>query len=197
MTLLGELTSLWGRLQARRCLTQSFGGISKNSRTEKPTVYPELHSKGAVGRHCAAALRLVIRDMGQWAPTGSHEHTPHFDFVWELIRNLAAFYDCLHCFGQLFTEAEAKETHDYLANVGVFQQALCNVFMVQGRKLFHLTEKAHYSQHIALDCILLRYNPRFGWTYSDEDYMGKIAQIAKASTRARGPLRLGHALVFC
>ena len=62
--------------------------------------------------------------------------------------------------------------------------------------LFHMTEKAHYVQHVGLDILKLLYNPRFGWTYCDEDFMGKIAQIAKSSTRARGPLKIGHSLMF-
>ena len=91
---------------------------------------------------------------------------------------------------------QAKETHDYLATVGTYHQALCHDFKESGRKLFHMTEKAHYAQHIALDCISGRYNPRYAWTYADEDYMGKIAQISQSSSRARGPLRLAQALVF-
>ena len=139
---------------------------------------------------------MVVRGMEDWAPAGSYNRVPHFDFVYELVRNLAAFYDCLFCFGQWFTEGQANETHDYLAAVGTYHQALCNVFMGSGRQLFHMTEKAHYAQHLALDCMSLRYNPPYAWTYDDEDFMGKIDQISIASSRARGPLRLSQALVF-
>ena len=48
-----------------------FTGMFNKSRTARPTLYPELHSKGAVGRHCAAAVRSVVRDMGDWAPASS------------------------------------------------------------------------------------------------------------------------------
>eukprot|EP00974_Lingulodinium_polyedra_P009032 863696-Lingulodinium_polyedra.AAC.1 len=66
--------------------------------------------------------------------------------------------------------------------------------MERGRQLFYFTEKAHYAQHIALDCLVFKFNPRFGWAYPDEDYMGRMAQVAKACLRGRGPLRLGGAL---
>ena len=104
--------------------------------------------------------------------------------------------------GRWLTAEAAQEMHDALLAVGVFHAALNHAFnssalpQQQRRQLFHLTEKAHYIQHIALDVLSLRSNPRFGWTYGDEDYMGKIAQIGRASTRARGPLRLGAALIF-
>ena len=68
--------------------------------------------------------------------------------------------------------------------------------MLRKRKLFHLTEKAHFCQHIALQCLSTSFNPRFGWTYQDEDYMGKVAQVAKACMRARGPARVAEPFVF-
>ena len=92
--------------------------------------------------------------------------------------------------------AAAKEAHDCLLAVGCYHQALCNASMLRRRQLFHMTEKSHVCQHVALDLLESRYNPRYGWTYKDEDYMGKVAQVARACTRARGPLGVGDAFVF-
>eukprot|EP00974_Lingulodinium_polyedra_P021833 2108539-Lingulodinium_polyedra.AAC.1 len=39
-------------------------------------------------------------------------------------------------------------------------------------------------------------NPRCAWTYGDEDYMGRVAQVCRPCLRGRGPLRLGTALLF-
>ena len=90
----------------------------------------------------------------------------------------------------------AQEMHDYLLEAGVHHQYLCHVNKEQGRKLFHMAEKSHYVQHIALDILSTRFNPRFAWVYADEDYMGRIAQLCKSCTRARGPMRVAKPFMF-
>lgn len=142
-----------------------FTNIFAQSRSRNPTAYPELHAKGAQARHCIGGLRLVVRDMHTWAPASSYVVAPYFNFVWELIANLATFYDCLWYRGQWLPPATAQESYDYLLKVGVFHQALCTTFMQSNRLLFRMTEKAHYVQHVGLDILKLLYNPRFGWTY--------------------------------
>ena len=84
-----------------------FENLPKKRRSDNPTAHPELHSKGARGRRCAAALNIVVRDMGDWASAGSYDRIQHFDFVYELVRNLAACYDCLFCFGQWSIERQS------------------------------------------------------------------------------------------
>eukprot|EP00974_Lingulodinium_polyedra_P090542 8781222-Lingulodinium_polyedra.AAC.1 len=66
--------------------------------------------------------------------------------------------------------------------------------MGQGRMLYHMTEKAHYTQHLGLD-VLTGFNPRAVWTYGDEDYMGRIAQVVRPCLKGRGPLRVGMAVM--
>eukprot|EP00974_Lingulodinium_polyedra_P077268 7479545-Lingulodinium_polyedra.AAC.1 len=68
--------------------------------------------------------------------------------------------------------------------------------METGRQLWYVTEKNHYAQHVGIDLLATKFNPRFGWTYADEDYVGRIAQTARACTRANGPLRMPSALHF-
>ena len=62
--------------------------------------------------------------------------------------------------------------------------------------MFHVTEKAHYVQHIGDDVAESLFNPAYGWTYQDEDYMGRVAATVRACTRARGPLRVSLAFVL-
>ena len=106
----------------------TFTNIFAKSRSRNPTAYPELHATGAQARHCIGALRLVVRDLRTWAPAGSYAVVPYFNFVWELIANLATFYDCLWYHGQWLPPATAQESYDYLLKVGVFHQALCITF---------------------------------------------------------------------
>ena len=53
-----------------------------------------------------------------------------------------------------------------------------------------MTEKSHYCQHIALDVLWSRYNPKWGWTYQDEDYSGEglfCCTIVHPCPRAASP----------
>lgn len=135
-----------------------------------------------------AALRLLVPLLGR--------DMPKFEELNELVKNLALFYDVCMFHGMWLTDSTAREASDALLAVGVYHQALCSYWMGLRRQLFHLTEKAHYAQHIALDMLATRVKPRWGWTYADEDYMGRLAQVAKACLRARGMVRVGEAFIF-
>ena len=174
-----------------------YHSIFEKRRGYYPTTPPELHSKAAVGRHCVTVLDYMVRHMTAWSQGFTNDGEGDlFAMVGELFKNYALFYACIAFHGQWLPPEAAQEAHDALLAVGCYHQALCNFFLGRRRKLYHMTEKAHYCQHIALDVLSSRYNPRFGWTYQDEDYMGKVASVAKSCTRARGPLRLGEAFVF-
>lgn len=165
-------------------------------RTGRPKEYPRLFCKGAVARHAIPALRLMARDLIDWAPDSmlSSEDIWVFGHVLALLTNLSNFYDCLFLHGLWLPDAAAEEARQYLLEVGLHHQTLTTHFMMKGRQLFHLTEKAHYVQHLGDDCRNFKMNPRYGWCYGDEDLMGRIAQMARACTKGRGPIRLGVAL---
>ena len=205
-----KLTFVWGKLVAayealgttagERIPHAVFMAMFDKRRGYYPTSPPELHSKAAVARHIIAALDYVVRRMGAWSQAGGgfagDDDGTLRGMVAMLCTNFALFYNCIAYHGQWMPSQAAEEAHDALLATGCAHQALCNRFMSLGRKLFHVTEKAHYAQHIALDIKTTRYNPRFGWTYQDEDYMGKIAQVARACTASRGALRLSGAFAF-
>ena len=138
--------------------------------------------------------------MHEWAPLGpsffDDEDGTKFEMVSELLRNFVSFYDRLSYHGMWFPADIARETSDALVAVGCYHQALCNSFKDRGRPLFYMTEKAHYAQHIAADILTTRFNPAYGWTYRDEDYMGRVAATCKACAKARGPLGLANAFIF-
>ena len=51
----------------------------------------------------------------------------------------------------------------------------------------------HYSWHIASVCQF--YNPKAGWTYMDEDFVGKLGYMASRAVRGLGPNRVGPAFL--
>lgn len=63
--------------------------------------------------------------------------------------------------------------------------ALQQHFLASDRKLFNVTIKFHYLCHLALSSVHL--NPRLGWCYVGEDYMGKIKKVASSCLRGTPP----------
>ena len=122
--------------------------------------------------------------------------TDEFHHAVALIDGLSLFYDVIKVNGIWLDPAAAEAACDGLMRAGVHHQSLCHLSMTRGRQLFYMTVKSHYAQHIGIDVLRSGFNPRFGWTYQDEDYMGRVAQVCKPCLKGRGPLRLGGALLF-
>ena len=131
-----------------------------------------------------------------WAPDAlqTAEEIALFGHVSAILNSLTCFYELLFLQGMWMQSGSANEAADCLEKAGLHFHALSSKFVRQGRRLFLSTEKAHYCMHIADDLRSSGFNPRFSWTYGDEDFMGRISQIAKATLRGRGPHRLGAVL---
>eukprot|EP00974_Lingulodinium_polyedra_P067416 6527055-Lingulodinium_polyedra.AAC.1 len=52
------------------------------------------------------------------------------------------------------------------------------------------------AQHLADDIRDTRFNPRFAWCYSDEDYVGRLKQLGQACLRANGPLKVAGPILL-
>eukprot|EP00969_Alexandrium_andersonii_P364030 15463245-Alexandrium_andersonii.AAC.1 len=78
----------------------------------------------------------------------------------------------------------------------VHHQTLCHHCMTSNRQLWYVTEKLHMVQHLADDIRESKFNARFAWTYSDEDYVGRIKQLAVACLRANGPIKVAPPLLL-
>ena len=194
-----RLDALWPRIQqsyaalgtpAGERLSHALlcGIFERCGRTRRPVKHPELHCKAAVARHCIAMLKHLVSDMECESEAFGHMRV--------CLDSLALVYDVIMSQGLIMTEAAAQEGHDALLHAGVHHAALCAALMNSGRTFFYMTVKAHFAQHIGLDMLSSRLNPRSLWTYGDEDYMGRIAQVCRPCLRGRGPLRLGGALMF-
>ena len=58
--------------------------------------------------------------------------------------------------------------------------------------LFHVTFKSHLMWHLGYSCFF--FNPRCGWCYRDESFVGRVAKVAQSVACGRGALRLGTSL---
>ena len=184
----GEAYDALGTPSGERLPQTVFLGIWEHSRRHSPTKYPILGAKGVVCRHCISMLILVLRRLGP--------DTDTFNHVRAMLDGLGIFYNVIMAEGMWLDADVALQAQQGLLRAGVHLQTLCYQSMTTGRQLFHMTEKAHYAQHVGLDLLRTGFNPRFGWTYGDEDYMGRIAQVCRPCLKGRGPLRVGEALFF-
>ena len=122
---------------------------------------------------------------------------PMFQHVVAALEYLSAFYDTVLTHGCFLPAADGRRAKTGLERYLVHYQYLTNLFLNSDprRRLFYITEKRnHYPWHIAQACEY--YNPKQGWTYQDEDFMGKMSQLAASVVRGLGPCRLGPALMW-
>ena len=157
------------------------------SEARNPPMYPQFHGQGikaAHHRHIIGPVRAVIEKYNT-------EHK--LDHLWECVRLMERSFLLLEAHGQYLPEDVAEECFEYVHGCCVHYAYLAQHASSQGQKLFLIIPKFHLWLHLAWNCRY--YNARFGWTFMDEDFMGKVAQIAKASVFGLGPLRLGATLV--
>ena len=154
-----------GAVAGERLAHASFWNIFAKSKTRLPTGFVSLHSKAAVCRHTVPALDYMMRHLAKWAPSGT-KFIDDVDgnistMVSEMLSKLTLFYACIAYHPLWLPHDAAKEVHDALLAAGCCHTSLCDLFMHKQRKLFHVTEKAHFAQHIALSTLASRYNPWF------------------------------------
>jgi len=150
-----------------------------------PAAYPELHScKAAQIRHLAGPVRAVIERLNK---DGRHDH------LVQVMQQLERFYLIIDSYGPSIPLESATELFDRVHSCCVHYCCLASDAAARGLKLFKITPKFHFWLHIAYYARFV--NPRFAWTYADEDFVGKIAQVAHASSFGLGPLRLGPSMV--
>ena len=134
----GRMERVWTEL------VEAYRGLGtpsrEHSRSSKPTKFPELHSKGAVARHCVPALNNVLSTEQLGTAFVNDPDGQIYDMVKELLANLTTFYNALSFHGQWFDADASREAHQAMEAVGSYHQALCHKFMTQKGQLFRVTE---------------------------------------------------------
>ena len=101
---------------------------------------------------------------------------------------IAAFKHLDSVYTQIFESPDFLSEHEstqlqisvdgFLAH----QNWLFDYGVQSGEPLYSVTIKSHYLWHMAKESVW--YSPRLSWTYSDEDYVGKIASLCRSVTRS-------------
>jgi len=149
------------------------GKITKD-RIKTSSSWPKLKAKGAATRHVIPFCLELARahcDVRRVA----------------LCQVLCSFYELLNSQG-MFLDAEAKARMPALARrmCGLFAQ-LSSEALQANRKTWKMTPKVHLLLHLCEWQAPDQGNPRFCWTYSDEDLVGTMVEVAQschASTMA-------------
>ena len=133
---------------------------------------------------CMVQVRVVMEQLNT---DGRYAH------LVVVLQNLERFYAIMESYGHVIPVEPAEELFEVVHRCCVHYACLASDAAERGLKLFKITPKFHFWLHIAW---MARYvNPRFAWCYADEDFVGKIATIAYASSFGRGPIKLGTSLM--
>jgi len=150
-----------------------------------PAHYPDFHGcKAAHTRHLVGPVRAVAEELNT---------DGRLDHLVEVLRNLERFYSIMDSYGHFIPAESARDLFNAVHKCCVHYCCLAATAAERGLKLFLVTPKFHFWLHIAY---FARYcNPKYAWCYANEDFVGKIAQVAHAASFGLGPLKLGPSLV--
>ena len=180
---------LWNEIQnlyRDRGTSSQFGHISISSFTDpgSPNAsYPLMGGKGAENRHLIPILATIFES--HMRPAIAYERIIH-----RLLRAMEQFYlliDHRNADGSLPVAlpfdivTQVKSVGDEILT---FYSFLAEHAVADGKLLWNKVSKHHTLWHICDECGLL--SPRFGWAYSNEDFMGKCSKIG-FSCRHHGP----------
>ena len=95
----------------------------------------------------------------------------------------------LHINGHTLLESDAYALVDTTVTALISYHAFAKAALRDGRKLWNVTTKFHHWYHLAAGA---RHggNPRKGWVFKDEDFVGRVAKIAHSSVFGGGALKL-------
>eukprot|EP00959_Pyramimonas_sp_CCMP1952_P452710 9467039-Pyramimonas_sp.AAC.1 len=191
---LGNILFLFGAVR------KSFGGTNMNAGVEKMSEHMHAwYSTHKVDSRLRGKLTLeVLRQQGGWpklrgkaAPVRKlakyalhvvelfQDGSEHDRLVYALIRCLCKFYDIIDANSQFLPEESKNE-------MSVLGRKFCQIYNALAVQAFNdhirmwkLSPKMHVLIHLCETQSATRGNPRFVWTYADEDLVGCMIDVAR------------------
>jgi len=134
--------------------------------------WPKLKAKAAATRHLAPFAAQLSSEFNTNSPHDRQRQT--------VIDCLVAFYDLVSCEDRCLSSAALKE----LAKIGFDLCSNYACLAAEARqhewKRWKLVPKFHLFQHLCFTQAASAGNPRFFWTYPDEDMVGQMIEAAKS-----------------
>ena len=139
-------------------------------------LWPKLKAKAAATRHLAAfALQLILEFSDVHDPHWGHHDT----LATGVCQLLCRYYTLLDSESMFFSTEAKTEIHDFGNLMGNLYTQLSNIGFAFHVKLWKMSPKLHLFMHLCIDQSPLMGNPRSFYTYSDEDLIGQLIDIAK------------------
>lgn len=148
--------------------------------------YPHMNTKGKETEWLARAVHWL------WEHYADIDDAMH-GHITCVLKYLIELYDHCSTPGLFFTPEEAATVKQCTAHLQLHYSWLARDAIEKGLKLWNIVPKLHYLWHIGQQAAFL--HPRAGWTYPDEDFVGRIAKLARASTGGIAIDRLGNTIV--
>ena len=170
----GEDMKLWYK---KRKLSSRLQGKLTLERIRTSGSWPKLKAKAAATRHLAHyALDLCVR-FGQVNSLDAFTAL-HDSLAQGVCQHLVEFYVILNE-ESMFLSRLARERLVTIGNeLTAMYSKLARISFDRGLKLWKVTPKMHLFLHLVLEQAWAFGNPRFWWTYGDEDLVGTMIGIA-------------------
>ena len=144
-------------------------------KTANPSEFPMLHIKGAQAKHLLPAVTLVCEKK---ASMGIPDNKTKLRL--DKRENTSRFFQILEEHHLFLPEDAAKELLTCTTSALLSYCGLSRMAIQSGRRLYNVVPKHHYWYHAAVQANFQ--NPRCGWVFKDEDYVGRVARIAHSCT---------------
>jgi hypothetical protein len=160
-----------------KCSSKLQGKLTQE-RLRKDGDWPKLSAKAAATRHLASYALYVMQTFGQFASLDVFRRE-HDTLALGVCQLLVRFYEILELNSMFLTDADKVELPN-LANqlMGMYSK-LAVMCADRQLRLWKVSPKMHLFLHLCIEQAVACGNPRFYWTYGDEDLVGILIGVAE------------------
>ena len=133
--------------------------------------WPKLKAKAAVARYLAKFALWVVEEHGNG--------TEHDNLVLNVAGLLCAFYSVLECESRFLSEAARHNLPKIGQRLAASYGRLAKLAFDNEQRLWKLSPKMHLFEHLCELQAVAYGNPRWWWTYADEDLVGLMVDVAE------------------
>ena len=177
----GRLAYLWGRI------IQHYRGAGTANQLGNLTLAmfcdpgaPYAHIPVLANRVKAAESRHLVPVLSSIFATLAEPGDPTDEAIVAVLEALSLFYATIECEGYRLSPQALGQVQFQMDRLLNNYRVLSVGAREVGRLLWHETPKFHYAQHVSLQSALG--NPRYHWTYMEEDFMGHLKTICERCT---------------
>ena len=149
---------------------------------------PLLHQPVLTSRVKGAESRHLLSIVAGFFPKLARKEVEVEMRMCALLQNTASYYKCIESKSNVLDEATQKRCEIALLNMNKNYSALQAWAIATKKRTWHCTIKFHFAMHLAL--LSRSMNPRFAWTYGDEDFMGLVKKVGEACTAGTAPQKM-------